>query len=419
MRRGALIIACGLAWIAHVAHADTRSVSYSTWIVSGDSVTLRYVLPAAEARRLTGSGVPVLTVSKLGDYVLRNTAVSDSLHDCPAIDQGYDLGRVDPLQVGAGLYGFEIIFHCPDAAGTLTLQNHALFDRLNTHVNFARIEFEGRSIQQLFTATRQRLQVPATGPVPAAGFLEYARLGVLHILRSADRLCFLLAALLLVRRVRDLPLFLGALAVGYALSLLVQATNLILPQVTRIEAFMGFLVALLAALITVRETQHRERRAVAIGWPAILVLLGLVAALGHALQPALWLFGAAFISAGLLALLTTSSPASRADTGWLSMWPSSALPALLCAGMFGFLDGFTLPAMLEPMDLAAGTQAMMVAAYNSGAVFMSAAVLALAAAAAQLLERSRFQAVPSALVSDVAAACFAAAGTFWFISRLL
>lgn len=128
--------------VSHVAPGAAASASYSTWIVSRDAqtVTLRLTLPAAAAQRLSGTDIPVLTVSKLGDYVLAHTAVEAAGRDCPASDQGYDLGRVDPLNVGAGLYGFEIVFRCPRRLTGLLLEDHVLFGRTPSHVDFARVE---------------------------------------------------------------------------------------------------------------------------------------------------------------------------------------------------------------------------------------------------------------------------------------
>jgi hypothetical protein len=362
-------------------------------------VTLRYVLPVAEAERLTGVEVPVLTVSKLGDYVLAHVAVSSG-EDCPAIDQGYDLGKVDPLQVGAGLYGFEIMFRCAELADTLTLHDHALFDRFPQHVDFARIEHDGRSVQQLFTGASEHLRVPLSKPAPAAAPAQYGELGLTHVLRGADRLCLLLGALLLVRRRRELGFLVAALASGYLLSLAAQATGAILPRMAPIEAFVGFLIALLAAAIALRETAEPHRAVVAIGWPALLLILALGAALAHVAPAALVLLGAALISGGLLAL-----------------YAGSGLPALVCAGVFGFLDGFTLPSMLEPLQLAVHTEVPMVAAYDAGAL-LAAGVLLTLVAAAFVLVRIRWWAIPRSLVNDLAAAGLGCIGTFWFLTRL-
>ncbi len=401
--RWVALMACGVVCAAQGVHAAAPSVSYSTWIIGEHGVTLRYVLSVAEARGLTGSEVPVLTVSKLGDYVLRHVSVSSDQEDCPAIDQGYDLGKVDPLEVGAGLYGFEIVFRCSEPGGVLRLHEHALFDRVAGHVDFARIERDGRTVRQLFTAAQQDLRVAPGGALPAAGSAQYAHLGVLHLLSDADQWCLLLAALVLVRRGRELASLMAALAGGYALSLLAQATGLILPRAEPIEAFVGFLVVMLAASIAVRETSPPHRAALAWGWPALLVLLAIGTALAHAPRAALLLFGAALISGGLLARFVATE-----------------LPAVLCTGVFGFLDGFTLPALLTPLHLATRAATSMAGAYDAGALLAAWACLGLVAGGFALA-RSRSWArgsLPRPLINDLAAACFGCIGTFWFLSRL-
>ncbi len=391
---------CSLAGAAHAAFAASESVSYSTWIVSRGSgtVTLRFLLPIDTAQRLSGSAIPVLTVSKLGDYVLARTEVWASGHECAASDQGYDLGKVDPIQAGAGLYGFEIVFRCPGVMGQLSLHDHAFFERMPSHVDFARIELDGRFTQQLFTAARQRLEVPDGAPMPAAGIGRYVWLGLKHILRSPDRLCFLLAAVLLVRRRRDLAGILASLAAGYALSVLVGAAGWIAPQTALVEGFIGFLVALLAVLIAMLQL---ERPQAAVGWPVLLLILALAAASMHAPGAALLLLGAAVLSAGLLA----ASSARGRPTLWL-----------LPAGILGFLDGFVLPSLIAPLNLQGWTQTPLLVGYDAGAVLADTLVVALLAAGALGLLRSGYLLSVRPVMNDLVAAALGALGTFWLVS---
>jgi HupE / UreJ protein len=397
----ALAAGCLLAGAAQAAHAASDSVSYSTWIVSRGSgtVTLRYVLPFDAAQRLTGAAMPVLTVSKLGDYVLAHTDVWAGGHECPASDQGYDLGKVDPLEVGTGLYGFEIIFRCAGTMSGLSLHNHAMFERVPSHVDFARIEIDGRLTRQLFTGSRQRLAVPDTGALPAAGIGEYVRLGLLHILHGSARLCFLFAVLLFVRRWQDIAGILGSLAAGYGLALLAQATGWIQPQMALIEGFIGFLVALLAVGITTLQIGRPQRAAA--GWTALLLLLAVAAASMHAAGAALLLLGAALFSAAFLA--------TSAGRGRPRLW-------LLPAGILGFLDGFVLPALLAPQHLAGWTRAPMVIGYDAGAVLADALVLVLLAAGVLALLRSGYLSLLRPAMSDLGAACLGGLGAFWLVS---
>ncbi len=91
MKRLALIALCWLTASAGCAVAQERSVSYSTWIASGDMVTLRYLLPVTVAQRLMGVEVAVLTTDKLGTYLLQHETVGSAGGECAAIDQGFDL----------------------------------------------------------------------------------------------------------------------------------------------------------------------------------------------------------------------------------------------------------------------------------------------------------------------------------------
>jgi hypothetical protein len=397
-----------LAWIALSllaagaggVRAQERSVSYSTWIISGNMVTLRYLLPVTEAQRLMGVEVPVLTTNKLEDYLLQHQTVQSAAGDCPAIDQGFDLGRVDPLAVGPDLYGFEIFYRCRDPR-QLVLHDTALFGRMPDHVDFARIQMRGQSIERLFTAQHQQLALPDDRAVPATGFGQYLRMGLLHFLTSVDRWIFLLGALLLVRRRQDVGYLIAAVAAGYLLSLLVAATGWVLPRMPRVEAFMGFLLALLAALITQREL-HGGRIS-NIRWPALLLLGVLLVALVRAPGAAFVLLGAAALATGLLAF-----PGRLAE-------PPIFWPGLVA--LFTFLDGFVLPAVLGPAQWPQRAQVRLFIGFDLGAVLSAVLLLGLAIAAVHLFRRLRLV-LPRTLVNDLCSASLYGLGAFWLLTRL-
>jgi hypothetical protein len=400
MRRLAWLTLCWLAVGAGGALAQERSVSYSTWIVSGNMITLRFVLPVTEAQRLTGTDASLLTISRLEDYLLQNLTVQSAGGECPAIDQGFDLGRVDPLAVGSALYGFEIFYRCTEPRH-LVLRNRALFGRTPGHVNFARIQMRGQSVEQLFTAQHQELALPDDRAVPAAGLGAYLRLGFTHVMRSADRWCFLLGMLLFVRRPRAAGYLLLALAGGYLLALLLSTAGWLVPRPAPLEAFMGFLVALLGAAITQREAQTTQ--VAAVGWPGLLLVLVLAGALLRS-PAAIWaLLGGAAIAMGFLAL-------SRMSAGKPPLWAGLVV-------LFAFLDGFVLPAVLPPAQLPQWLQVRMLIGFDLGAVLFDAALIVLAIGAWRLLRARRFS-LPLAAINDVCAAGLSGLGTFWLISRL-
>jgi hypothetical protein len=400
MRRLAWITLCWLAMGTGGALAQDRSVSYSTWIVSGNMITLRFVLPGTEAQRLTGANAPLLTTSRLEDYLLQNLSVQSAGGECPAIDQGFDLGRVDPLTVGSDLYGFEIFYRCSDPRH-LVLRNNALFGRAPGHVNFARIQVRGQSVEQLFTAQHQELALPDDRAVPAAGLGAYLRLGFTHVMRSADRWCFLLGMLLFVRRPREAGYLVLALAGGYLLALLLSTAGWVLPRPAPLEAFMGFLVALLGAALTQREAQNTK--VAAVGWPGLLLVLVLAVALLRS-PSAIWaLLGGAALATGFLML-------SRMSAGKPPVWAGLVV-------LFAFLDGFVLPAVLPPTQLPQWLQVRMLIGFDLGAVLFDAALVVLAVGAWQFVRARRFS-LPQAVFNDVCAAGLSGFGTFWLITRL-
>jgi hypothetical protein len=284
------------------------------------------------------------------------------------------------------------------------------------HVNFARIEVGRHLTDQLFTSARQRLHIPDPAAVPSAGLSEYIGLGILHILRDAGRLCFLLAALLAVRRPRQWLLILTGLAVGYVLALAAEASGLIVSDQPMVEAFIGFLIALCA--VTAVAPQLR-RPGIAVGWPLVLLVLAIVAAGLRAPRPALLLVGAAGLSAGFLAAIR---PGRR---GIMAMPGIMALPAAI----FGFLDGFALPSLLAPLDLTVSSRVRMSVGYGVGSLIAEAGVLALVVGALTLGPRlvragnrmaaaAGQPAVRRSLLEVLAAATFAGLGTFWLVIRL-
>lgn len=381
--------------------AAGRGASYSTWIVSRSArtVTLRFELPVGAAQRLTGIAIPVLTVSRLGDYVLAHTAVEAAGQDCPASDQGYDLGRVDPLDVGAGLYGFEVVFRCPRPLTALVLEDRALFDREPAHVNFARVQIGRRFAHEVFTAKRERLAIPDAGMPPSGSAGRYVPLGWHHVLGSPLRIAFLIAALLLVRRARDFGALLGGIAAGYVLSIGAQAAGWVEPRTALVDGFIALLTVLLALRLVLPYAWRPPL--VRTGWPALLALLGIAAALLRSPQAALLLLGGAGFSAGYLRLSGTHGGGGA---------------LLLPASLYALVDGFTLPALLERVPPASWTRVPMVIGYDAGALLAACALAALAAAAALALVRAGFlQAVRPAL-SEIGAACLAGLGTFWLLT---
>lgn len=418
--------AAGIDWadgVASIANpgADLGSASYSTWSVEGGRITTRFLLPVADAQRIAGTDIEVLVQQRVGQYLLDHLAVRAGSAPCEAIDQGYDIGKVDPLTVAAGLYGFEIFFQCapppvpssdeplasaPSAPAELVIEDHALFGRLPGQVDFARVQVaDGPFRSQLFTAAHQQLTLPATGAPPAAGWQRYTALGFARMLARWDRLCFLLGAVLLTRRMRDLRLLGLSLAGGYALSLIATVPGDLVPRGGLLGAAVGLLVALIAGQQVVRE-MARPRLAILAAMGALLGLAALCY-LAHATWPVLLLAGAALLVGGVL--------------GARAKLASGSQGAALLTALFGFLDGFVLPEALVPQQISARALLPMAVGYDFGALLAALAVMALLLLARSALARWTQEPRSQAswgLARDAATAMLAGLGVFWMLSRL-
>ncbi len=180
------------------------------------------VLPSEVAAELVGKSMPLLSNEGLANYVLSRVSVVSAGAACPAIDQGYDLGKVNSLSVGASLYGFEIVFHCPAAADKTLHFGAMLMPRRNISIMRGSTGTAGKSISYSPLIGRT-CRYPLRGELPAAGAGTWARLGASHIGTRLDVCCALLGLFVLARRRRHLLMVAVALLAGYGASVAVSA----------------------------------------------------------------------------------------------------------------------------------------------------------------------------------------------------
>jgi HupE / UreJ protein len=401
MRGAALVAALWLLCAALPAAAQSPSVSHSLWVVSGSSVMLRYTLPRSTARQLAGPRGPDPVAAAVGRYVLSHMSVTAAGRDCPASDQGYDIGTVDPLYAGADLYSFEIFFQCARPQD-LTLHDRALFDRVPGHTDFAIVQVnQGRSIRRLVTARTQLLRIPDDGSLRDSGLLTYARTGFSHFVFGFDHLCFICGLLLVVRRRLEFANLAVGLALGYGVAAVLATAGVLAPRQAAPEAWIGFMVLFVALLIVAQET--RSPRGTALAGAGGLLLLALAAAVTRHVEAAGLLLGAGIFAASFL----QAPPVLRAGS---ALW-------ILPTAAFGFLDGFTLPTDLSVLHAPTLLPTPAVFGFNVGALLAAALVAGLLLAAERLLRRTE-RSIPDLAVKDLSAAALAGLGSFWLLTGL-
>jgi HupE / UreJ protein len=392
---------CCLLIGPRTAGAENRSVSYSIWNVVAQSVHARFLVPDAESRHLVEPGAPLPTGQAIASYIADRVAVTSAGGPCRALDQGEEIGLVFTLVPTPGLRRFEIIFECPQPKG-ITLQNKVLFDRVPSHLNFARIQIgDGAAVDELFTSTHERVALPPQGAqLSGAGMVQYLRLGVSHIVGSFDRICFVLAFLLLRCRRQDIGYLVGGISLGYLLSLAITTTGVIAPRIELTEPLLGFMVLLVAVDAAAQASKHPKAAAALLG-TALLVLAAITTVL-HGMTDGLLLVGLAAFAACYL-------PISSELSG-------QAMSALIPATLFGTLEGFGFAATVSVLKLPLETLVPMQLGFDAGAVLVIALLASAIVTVASLLRARGHASWP--LSSDLAAAALTGLGVFWFISRL-
>ena len=135
------------------------------------------------------------------------------------------------LQAATGYRRSEYVFDCPTDRN-LVLQLDAFFDLVPSHFDFAQIQFaDGGVVEQLFTAdvTRFDLTERQGGKFKSAGFIDFVKMGIMHIFTGVDHMSFLLGLVLISRRIRDLVFVVSGFTLGHSITLALAVTGIIRP----------------------------------------------------------------------------------------------------------------------------------------------------------------------------------------------
>ena len=217
MKRAARLIALPLivgSWVAP-ARSHTLSESHSSWQVTGDSIRLEMIVPELEARRLSASGKDLPTSAALGAYLAARMGALAGTRNCPLAEGPRKLSATP------GFFREELVFKFPSGRN-LQITSAAFFDLVPSHTNFARIEDgSGRFFEQLFTRDHRQIEISGAGAstLQNAGFLQFVRMGVMHIFTGLDHMSFMLGLVLISRRVRDLLFVITGFTLGHSLTL--------------------------------------------------------------------------------------------------------------------------------------------------------------------------------------------------------
>ncbi len=395
---GVLALALGML-LAEAATAHTRSQSFSSWRIRDRQVRMIFTVKSLEARRLSAveGAIPDLDAQLLAHLTPRITvAAGDEV--CRTV------AGPRALRARVGYLRVEWRFECPPDA-PIEITNDAFFEHVPSHVHYARVRAgKGPPVEYLFTDAERRRVIAAASQAQAkpqgTSFGASVVLGIEHILVGFDHIAFLLALLLLCRRVREVVFMVTGFTLGHSITLSLAVLGFVEPNVPVIEALIGFTIALVAAE-NVSVTAEAGKSVAFIGG-VTLVSMALLRLFGGIGLPAVTLFGLAIFTVYYLLLSDTQETATRLR------------PTLTV--LFGLIHGFGFASVLMEIGLPTNRLASALFGFNLGVEIGQLGIVAGLGIVGTLIAR-RFAAMDYRLAIDAASAALCALGLFWFVQR--
>jgi hypothetical protein len=381
---------------ASAAGAHTRSQSHSVWEFKGADVDLVMTIPVAEADRVAADqSAP--SDDRLKAYLTERVYPLAGGRRCPLVPP------VQTLSAAAGFRKFDFTFKC-DAASNLQLHSAAFFDLVASHTNFAQVQnaLTGEFTEQLITAEHRTVDVTGGegSRLKSARFVEFIRMGVMHIFTGVDHMSFLLGLVLISRRLRDLVFVVTGFTIGHSLTLALAVTGVLRPHAEYIDALVALTIALIGAENIVVQTHKPTLAALAVG--ASLAFMALLAVFGVGELPSLLLLGAGLFTANYLMISGRLRDAGRLR--------------ILITLVFGLIHGFGFAADLLELQLPPERLAELLVGFNLGVEIGQLTLVAGATLLVVMLAKTKLT-LPRPLVVDVASSFLVGLGVFWFVSR--
>jgi hypothetical protein len=381
---------------ASAAGAHTRSESHSVWEIKGTNVDLVMTMPMVEINRLSSDQGPP-SDDRVKNYLTERVYPLSAGQRCELVPP------VQTLSAAAGFRKYDFTFKCA-TPNELKIHSGAFFDLVSSHTNFAQVQnaLTSEFTEQLITAEHQTVEVTGGegSRLKSARFIEFIRMGMMHIFTGVDHMSFLLGLVLISRRLRDLVFVVTGFTIGHSLTLALAVTGVLRPHAEYIDALVALTIALIGAENIVVQTQRP--RLVALGVGGSLVLMALLQWLGFGGLPSLLLLGAGLFTANYLLM-----SGNLRDAGRLR---------ILITLVFGLIHGFGFAADLLQLQLPPGRLAELLVGFNVGVEIGQLILVVGATLLVVLLAKYKFT-LPRPLVVDVASAFLVGLGVFWFISR--
>jgi hypothetical protein len=391
-----ILLALVLALGPGPAFAHTRSESHSAWTIKGTMVHLQFTVPDLESKRITPDG-DMPSVEQLGDYIKDHVGAFAGDEACKLTE------GPRALATAAGYRRYEFTFECPND-DDIKVHSSAWFELVDSHTNFAQIQTEsGAFVEELIDKDHQTLSVSehAGSPLENAGFLDFLRMGIMHIFTGVDHMSFMLGLVLISRRVRDLLFVVTGFTLGHSLTLGLAVTGILRPHAEFIDALVALTIAMIGAENLGDATHKPLIFALTMGGLMFALALGRYFG-APVILPMLILIGGGLFCSNYLMMTGHMRDAARVR--------------LVMTLVFGLIHGFGFASDLLDMKLPSGRLAQLLVGFNSGVEVAQVTVVLGALLVAYLLSKVHL-AIPRPIFTDIAAAFLVAEGLAWFLSR--
>ena len=397
-----LVIACVALLLAiHDVAAHTRSQSFSTWTLRRGELVVVFSANEIEATRLAQGGADAGDLAELlRAHVAARITAERAGRACTTS------ASATVLASRSGTLRAELRFACPES-GALRLGMSAFVESVPAHVHYARVQIDARPpFELLFTEAHRRHEIDTARDDGAghASFVGYVGIGIEHILAGTDHIAFLLALLLLCRRLRDVSFLVTGFTLGHSVTLALATLGVARPNAPVVESLIGFTIALVAAEnVAVRVRGDRSAL-------ATFSALGLVALAGvHATTlvglPVATSLGLAVFVLAYLPLASDPVDAIRIRP-WITV-------------VFGLVHGFGFANVLMEIGLPTDRLVSALLGFNVGVEIGQLALVAGLGGIGTLLARRIVRDDLRRLAFGALSAALCGIGLFWFVGRAL
>ena len=388
----AVLLCVGLS---STVDAHTKSETYTVWHISGPSVRATFSIPLVEADRLAKGGARASN-DEVTAYLTSNVSVASKAGKCAMSSPVRAVAATEQFR------RFDLAFHCPSAED-IELHSDAFFELVPSHVTLAQIENDsGDLIEQMITTDHRTLSMSGgeAEKLGNASFLDYMKMGVMHIFTGVDHMSFLLGLVLISRRTRDLAFVITGFTLGHSATLALAVTGILRPHAEYIDALVALTIALIGAENIAVATRKPE--VISVGVASLLTVMAIASVAGFGSLPAALLAGAALFASCYLMMSGHLYDAARLR--------------LVVTLVFGLIHGFGFAADLLEMRLPTERLVELLVGFNLGVEVGQLTLVFSLLGIVAVLAKARIT-LPRPIVVDVLSSGLVALGMYWFISR--